>query len=151
MQKIYSASEKLFFNILIICVVSFIYFITIPINTNTLNLGLVFSIFYFGVNFYIGYRYNLNFLESLIVGTVGCGVGLFLSFFALYSQTILHMPHFATWLMAPYFLPTLSIVKIFTIPVTVEYSFILMLINVLLVIIGSFSKIIMYKFFTIFK
>lgn len=151
MKNVFIASQKLFFNILIICLLSYIYFTILPMNEITLTLGLIFCIFYFGCNFYTGYRYDLKLLEALIAGIIGCGIGIFLGIFAIYTQSILQNPDIAIWMIMPYFIPTLSITKIFSITVTLDYAFILMIINVLLVIIGSITKNIMNKFFTIFK
>ncbi|MGL6107702.1 hypothetical protein [Romboutsia sp.] len=151
MQNIFKASEKLFFSILIICLLSFLYFTTIPINEGTLLVGIIFSILYFGVNFYVGYRYNLNILEALIVGMIGCSIGIFFSFFALYAQVILERPHFAIWLTIPYFIPTMSLTKLIPMEITIDYSFCLMAINIILVIFGSISKNIMNKLSLQFK
>lgn len=151
MKKVLNASEKLFFNVLIICLISYIYFTILPINEVTLILGTIFCVFYFGCNFYTGYKYSFNILQAILVGLAGCGIGIFLAFFALYAQIVLKDTTFAIWLISPYIMPTLSIVKIFSTPINLDYSFILMFINILLVIIGSYSKKIMNKFFTIFK
>ena len=55
------------------------------------NLGLVFSFIYFGINLYIGYKYELSIIDSLIVGIAGSGMGIFFIFFSIYSQFILKM------------------------------------------------------------
>ena len=151
MQKLFSLSEKLFFNILFICLASFIYFIFLPMNETTISIGMIFCVLYFGMNFYTGYKYNLKITESIIVAIIGCGVGLFLSVFALYAQLILHSPNIATWITMPYYIPTLSLAKLFSINITLAYTFYLMIINILLVIIGACSRNIMNKFFSIYK
>ena len=107
--------------------------------------GTIFTLLYFGCNFYIGYRYKLNLLESMIVGISGCSMGMFLAFFALYAQLILNNSEFAIWLISPYFAPTISIINIFSIQVSLNYPFILMIINIILVVIGSIIKNIMNK------
>lgn len=145
MQKVFQAGEKLFFDILIICLVSFIYFNFLPMTNLTLTIGMIFAVIYIGVNFYVGYKYNLKFLESLIVGLIGCAMGLFLLFFSIYTQYILNSPNTALWIVMPYFSPTISIVKMFIKEITISYVMYLMLINVSMVIIGSFSKNIMNK------
>ncbi|MEG1311226.1 MAG: hypothetical protein RSD47_04375 [Romboutsia sp.] len=145
MQKVFHASEKLFFDILIICLVSFIYFNFIPMTKLTLIIGIIFTLVYFGVNFYVGYKYNLKLLDSLVVGVLGCGMGLFLLFFAIYTYCVLNSPDTALWIVTPYFIPTMSLIKIFFKEVTLSYVFYLMIINIVLVIIGSFSRKIMNK------
>ena len=145
MQKVFKAGEELFFDILLICLVSFIYFEFIPMNDIMLVIGVIFSILYFGVNIYIGYKYKLNISDSLMVGVIGCGVGLFLSLFSLYSQIILNSPNMALWIIKPYFIPTMSLIKLFINNISLSYVFILMLINILLVPIGSISKKFMNK------
>ncbi len=145
MQKVFKAGEELFFDILLICLVSFIYFEFIPMNDIMLIIGIIFSILYFGVNIYIGYKYKLNVTNSLMVGVIGCGVGLFLSIFSLYSQVVLNSPNMALWIVKPYFIPTMPLIKLFTSNISLSYVFILMVINILLVPIGSISKKIMNK------
>ena len=145
MQKVFKAGEELFFDILLICLVSFIYFEFIPMNDIMLIIGIIFSILYFGANIYIGYKYKLNITNSLMVGVIGCGVGLFLSIFSLYSQVVLNSPNMALWIVKPYFIPTMSLIKLFTSNISLSYVFILMVINILLVPIGSISKKIMNK------
>lgn len=145
MQKVFLAGEKLFFDILIICLVSFIYFNFLPMTDTTLTIGIIFSLLYVGVNFYIGYKYRLKFLESIIVGIIGCAMGLFLLFFSIYTQYILGDINSALWISAPYFIPTMSIIKIFIKEINIYYIPILMVINISMVIIGSFSKNIMNK------
>ena len=60
MKNVFNASEELFFDILIIALLSFLYFNYISMSKFTLLLGLIFSFIYFGVNFYIGYKYKLK-------------------------------------------------------------------------------------------
>ncbi|MBO3443136.1 hypothetical protein [Clostridium sp. CCUG 7971] len=146
MQKVFQAGEALFFDILIICLVSFIYFNFLPITNLTLTIGMVFAILYIGVNFYVGYKYNLKFLESLIVGLIGCSMGLFLLFFALYTQYILNSPNTALWIAMPYFSPTMSAIKMFIKEISISYVIYLMFINIAMVVMGSFSKFIINKF-----
>ena len=145
MKNVFRASEELFFYILIISLVSFIYFNYISMSEFTLLLGLLFSFIYFGVNFYIGYKYKLKFIESLIVGIIGSGMGIFFILFSLYAEFILKMPNFANWISTPYFIPTMSIVKLFSININYLYSPLLMIINIILVVIGSIIKNIMNK------
>ena len=145
MNNISKASEELFFDILIISLVSFIYFNYISMSEFTLLLGIILSFIYFGVNFFIGYKYKLKIINSLIVGIVGSGMGIFFIFFSIYAQFILKMPNFANWIAIPYFIPTMSIVKLFSIDINYLYAPILMIINIILVVIGSITKNIMNK------
>ena len=140
MKNVSKASEELFFGIIIISLVSFLYFNYISMNKFTLILGLVFSFIYFGINLYIGYKYKLSIIDSLIVGIAGSGMGIFFMFFSIYSQFILEMPNFANWVVMPYFIPTMSIVDLFSINITYLYSPTLFIINIFLVIIGSLLK-----------
>ncbi|WP_296647008.1 hypothetical protein [Romboutsia sp. 13368] len=145
MKNIFKASEELFFSILVIALVSFLYFNYISMNEFTLLLGLVFSCIYFLVNFYIGYKYKFKLMRALAVGTIGSAMGLFLIFFSLYAQFILDMPNFATWVVEPYFIPTMSIVKLFSIDINYLYAPLLVIINLFLVVAGSMLKNIMNK------
>ncbi len=145
MQKVFNAGEELFFDILVICLVSFIYFEFIPMTNTTILVGIVFSILYFGANIYVGYKYNLNLSDSLMVGVMGCGVGLFLSFFSIYAQIILNSPNMALWISKIYFIPTMSLIKLFLSNINLSYVFILMIINILLVVIGGIIKKLMNK------
>lgn len=145
MQKIFDASEKLFFNILIVCLISCIYFNIFPNNTTTIIIGLMFCITYFGSYFYTGYFSDLTIKESIIVGILGCGVGLFLGFFAIYTYYILKSPNIAIWMLMPYYSPSMSLVKIFDKQINFTYPFILMALNILFVTLGSISKKIMNK------
>ena len=64
---------------------------------------------------------------------------------------VLNNSSFAIWLISPYFAPTLSIINIFSISVNLSYPFILMIINILLVVLGSIASAIMNKFLNIFN
>jgi len=145
MKNVSKASEELFFTILITSLVSFLYFNYISINEFTLLLGLVFSFIYFGINFYIGYKYKLSIIYSLIVGIAGSSMGIFFIFFSIYSQFILNMPSFANWVVIPYFIPTMSIINLFSINITYLYAPILLIINIFLVVIGGCIKKLMNK------
>ena len=147
MKNVSKASEELFFDIIIISLVSFLYFNYISMNKFTLILGLVFSFIYFGINVYIGYKYKLSIIDSLIVGIAGSGMGIFFIFFSIYSQFILKNPNFANWVVMPYFIPTMSIVNLFSINITYLYAPILFIINIFLVVIGSQIKKLINKSF----
>ena len=110
MKTVSKATEELFFDILIIALISFLYFNYISMSEFTLLLGLIFFIF-----------------------------------FSLYAEFILKMPNFATWIAIPYFIPTMSIVKLFSININYLYAPVLMIINIILVVIGSITKNIMNK------
>ena len=62
-------------------------------------------------------------------------------FFSFYAQFILDMPNFANWIVEPYFISTMSIIKLFSININYMYAPLLMFINILLVIIGLLLKI----------
>lgn len=145
MQKAFNVGEKLFFDVLIICLVSFIYFKIVPMNEVTFSIGILICTFYFGVNFYTGYKYNLTTTEALFVGIMGCGVGIFLSFFAIYMHFILQSHNGAIWIAMPYIIPTTPIIKLFIKELSIVYVFELIFINVFLVIFGSFIRKIMNK------
>ncbi|MGL4912618.1 MAG: hypothetical protein ACRC3Y_09330 [Romboutsia sp.] len=145
MQKSFNVGEKLFFDVLIICLVSFVYFKVVPMNDITFFIGLIISIIYFGINFYMGYKYDLKASEALIVGIMGCGVGIFLSFFAIYTQLVLQNPNTAMWILMPYYSPTLPVIDLFIKDLSILYVLELMVVNILLVIAGSFTRKIMNK------
>ena len=146
MEKIFHTGEKIFFITLIICIVSSVYFTIVPLNYITLSIGFIFLVGYFGVNFYIGSTNDLNIREAIVVGLIGCGMGLFLLFFALYTDLILGNSQSALWLITPYFMPTMSLVRIFFEDITIAYPIVLMIINISLVLLGSITKKIMNKF-----
>ena len=146
MEKKFHTGEKIFFITLIICIVSSVYFTIVPLNYITLSIGFIFLVGYFGVNFYIGITNDLNIREAIVVGLIGCGMGLFLLFFALYTDLILGNSQSALWLITPYFMPTMSLVRIFFEDITIAYPIVLMIINISLVLLGSITKKIMNKF-----
>ena len=146
MEKIFHTGEKIFFITLIICIVSSVYFTIVPLNYITLSIGFIFLVGYFGVNFYIGITNDLNIREAIVVGLIGCGMGLFLLFFALYTDLILGNSQSALWLITPYFMPTMSLVRIFFEDITIAYPIVLIIINISLVLLGSITKKIMNKF-----
>lgn len=146
MEKIFHTGEKIFFITLIICIVSSVYFTIVPLNYITLSIGFIFLVGYFGVNFYIGSTNDLNIIEAIVVGLIGCGMGLFLLFFALYTDLILGNSQSALWLITPYFMPTMSLVRIFFEDITIAYPIVLIIINISLVLLGSITKKIMNKF-----
>ena len=146
MEKIFHTGEKIFFITLIICIVSSVYFTIVPLNYITLSIGFIFLVGYFEVNFYIGITNDLNIREAIVVGLIGCGMGLFLLFFALYTDLILGNSQSALWLITPYFMPTMSLVRIFFEDITIAYPIVLMIINISLVLLGSITKKIMNKF-----
>ena len=146
MEKIFHTGEKIFFITLIICIVSSVYFTIVPLNYITLSIGFIFLVGYYGVNFYIGITNDLNIREAIVVGLIGCGMGLFLLFFALYTDLILGNSQSALWLITPYFMPTMSLVRIFFEDITIAYPIVLMIINISLVLLGSITKKIMNKF-----
>ena len=146
MEKIFHTGEKIFFVTLIICIASSAYFTILPLNDITISIGSIFLVGYFGVNFYIGSTNDLNIIEAILVGIIGCSMGLFLLFFALYTEIILGDSQSAVWLITPYFMPTMSLVRIFFEDISIYYPIILMIINISLVPLGSITKKIMNKF-----
>ena len=145
MERIIKYGGKLFFGSLVICILSFFYFKLIPCTKISNLIGYIFLEAFLGYNFYIGYKYKLKFIDSLIVGIMGSGMGIFLIFFSFYAEFILKMPNFANWIAIPYFIPTMSIVKLFSININYLYAPVLMIINIILVVIGSITKNIMNK------
>ncbi|MBU5335956.1 hypothetical protein [Intestinibacter bartlettii] len=116
---------------------SFFYFKLIPYSQVSNLIGYVFLEVFLGYNFYIGYRYKLNIKESLIVGTLGCGFGIFLLFFATYTYYILQDVYWGIWMVEFYFLPTTSFINDFFNNMTLNYTVFLILFNILLVLLGS--------------
>lgn len=145
MQKAFDVGERLFFDVLIICLISSIYFKIVPMNEMTFFIGILICTAYFGVNFYVGYKYDLTTTQALITGTIGCGVGLFLSLFALYVHFVLQNPSGAIWFIMPYLAPTTPIIDLLVKDLSLLYLFELMFINIGLVTFGSFVKKIMKK------
>ncbi|MDO5010711.1 MAG: hypothetical protein Q4E31_07790 [Intestinibacter bartlettii] len=137
MERIIKYGGKLFFGSLIICILSFFYFKLIPYSQVSNLIGYVFLEVFLGYNFYIGYRYKLNIKESLIVGTLGCGFGIFLLFFATYTYYILQDVYWGIWMVEFYFLPTTSFINDFFNNMTLNYTVFLILFNILLVLLGS--------------
>ena len=89
MERIIKYGGKLFFGSLIICILSFFYFKLIPYSQISNLIGYIFLEIFLIYSFYIGYRYKLSIKESLMSGILGCGVGLFLLFFATYTYYII--------------------------------------------------------------
>lgn len=140
MQKIFDIGERLFFNNILICLLSYIYFNIIPINKVTLLFGFIFSILFFGINLYTGYDTELLLKESLIVGVMGCGLGIFLYLLSLYIHFIMNDPKDAAMLVEPYFSPTMSIIKVFFKKVDINYPIIIVAINTGLVVLGNLLR-----------
>ena len=88
MERIIKYGGKLFFGSLVICILSFFYFKLIPCTKISNLIGYIFLEAFLGYNFYIGYKYKLSIKESLIVGILGCGFGIFLLFFATFYKTL---------------------------------------------------------------
>lgn len=140
MNKAYEVGEKLFFCTLIICLISFIYFKIIPIYNNIYFVNLVICFTYFFINIYFGYKYNLKIKEGIIVGIMGCGVGLFLAFFALYIFFILKNSESAIQIVMPYLIPTKFIMDNLVQNIDLMYLFDIMIVNILLVVFGGIIK-----------
>ncbi|KMW27938.1 hypothetical protein HMPREF0977_00109 [Clostridium sp. 1_1_41A1FAA] len=113
MERIIKYGGKLFFGSLVICILSFFYFKLIPCTKISNLIGYIFLEAFLGYNFYIGYKYKLSIKESLIVGILGCGFGIFLLFFATYTYYILNDIYWSNWMVEFYFLPTMSFINDF--------------------------------------
>ncbi|MDY5211228.1 hypothetical protein [Intestinibacter sp.] len=137
MERIIKYGGKLFFGSLIICILSFFYFKLIPYSKVSNLIGYGFLEIFLGYSFYIGYRYRLSVKESLISGILGCGFGLFLLFFATYTYYILQDVYWGVWMVEFYFIPTMSLINDFFNNITLSYTVILIILNILLVLLGS--------------
>ncbi|SCH29859.1 Uncharacterised protein [uncultured Clostridium sp.] len=147
MEKIIHTGGKVFFTTLILSIISYLYFTILPLNYITIYIGCIFLVVYFGVNIYIGLTTNMDLIEAILVGTIGCSMGLFLLFFSLYSQLVLKNSDLALWIIKPYFIPTMSLINITSNNnITVIYPIILMIINISLVVVGNVIKKAMNKF-----
>ena len=137
MERIIKYGGKLFFGSLIICILSFFYFKLIPCGEISNLIGYIFLEIFLGYNFYIGYRYKLNFKESFIVGIFGSGFGIFLLFFASYTHYVIDEAYWAIWMMQFYFMPTMSFITDFSVNVSLGYVVFLINFSVLLVVLGA--------------
>ena len=137
MERIIKYGGKLFFGSLVICILSFFYFKLIPCTKISNLIGYIFLEAFLGYNFYIGYKYKLSIKESLIVGILGCGFGIFLLFFATYTYYILNDIYWSNWMVEFYFLPTMSFINDFFKDMTLIYTVSLIILNILLVFLGS--------------
>ena len=125
MERIIKYGGKLFFGSLVICILSFFYFKLIPCTKISNLIGYIFLEAFLGYNFYIGYKYKLSIKESLIVGILGCGFGIFLLFFATYTYYILNDIYWSNWMVE------------FFKDMTLIYTVSLIILNILLVFLGS--------------
>ncbi len=147
MEKIIHTGGKIFFTTLIISIISYLYFTILPLNDITIYIGCIFLVVYFGVNIYIGVTTNIDLIESIFVGIIGCSMGLFLLFFSLYSQIVLKNSYVALWIIKPYFIPTMSLIQLTSNNnITIIYPITLMIINISLVVMGNLIKKAMNKF-----
>lgn len=137
MERIIKYGGKLFFGSLVICILSFFYFKLIPCTKISNLIGYIFLEAFLGYNFYIGYKYKLSIKESLIVGILGCGFGIFLLFFATCTYYILNDIYWSNWMVEFYFLPTMSFINDFFKDMTLIYTVSLIILNILLVFLGS--------------
>ncbi|WP_455542253.1 hypothetical protein [Intestinibacter sp.] len=145
MERIIKYGGKLFFGSLIICILSFFYFKLIPYSEVSNLIGYIFLEIFLGYNFYIGYRYRLSIKESLISGILGCGFGIFLLFFATYTYYVLQDVYWGIWMVEFYFLPTVSFINDFFNSITLSYTVFLIIINILLVLLGSRARFVKEK------
>ena len=126
MERIIKYGGKLFFGSLVICILSFFYFKLIPCTKISNLIGYIFLEAFLGYNFYIG-----------------CGFGIFLLFFATYTYYVLNDIYWSNWMVEFYFLPTMSFINDFIKDMTLIYTVSLIIINILLVFLGS--RIIFFK------
>ena len=137
MERIIKYGGKLFFGSLIICILSFFYFKLIPYSQISNLIGYIFLEIFLIYSFYIGYRYKLSIKESLMSGILGCGVGLFLLFFATYTYYIID----TYWGM--------SLINDFFENITLSYTVVLIMLNIFLVLLGSRVRFIKEKIISI--
>ncbi|MGM9533992.1 MAG: hypothetical protein ACI3VR_02020 [Intestinibacter sp.] len=137
MERIIKYGGKLFFGSLIICILSFFYFKLIPCGEVSNLIGYVFLEVFLGYNFYVGYRYELNFKEAFIVGILGSGFGIFLLFFASYTHYVIDEAYWSIWMMQFYFMPTMSFIADFSVDVSLGYVVFLIIFSTVLVVLGA--------------
>ena len=148
MERIIKYGGKLFFGSLVICILSFFYFKLIPCTKISNLIGYIFLEAFLGYNFYIGYKYKLSIKESLIVGILGCGFGIFLLFFATYTYYIIDT-YWGIWMVEFYFIPTMSLINDFFENITLSYTVVLIMLNIFLVLLGSRVRFIKEKIISI--
>ena len=148
MERIIKYGGKLFFGSLIICILSFFYFKLIPYSQISNLIGYIFLEIFLIYSFYIFYRYKLSIKESLMSGILGCGVGLFLLFFATYTYYIIDT-YWGIWMVEFYFIPTMSLINDFFENITLSYTVVLIMLNIFLVLLGSRVRFIKEKIISI--
>ena len=148
MERIIKYGGKLFFGSLIICILSFFYFKLIPYSQISNLIGYIFLEIFLIYSFYIGYRYKLSIKETLMSGILGCGVGLFLLFFATYTYYIIDT-YWGIWMVEFYFIPTMSLINDFFENITLSYTVVLIMLNIFLVLLGSRVRFIKEKIISI--
>ena len=148
MERIIKYGGKLFFGSLIICILSFFYFKLIPYSQISNLIGYIFLEIFLIYSLYIGYRYKLSIKESLMSGILGCGVGLFLLFFATYTYYIIDT-YWGIWMVEFYFIPTMSLINDFFENITLSYTVVLIMLNIFLVLLGSRVRFIKEKIISI--
>lgn len=146
MKNTFDLGEKLFFNTLIICIISFIYFKIIEIESSNLIIEILFALFFFLTNFYYGYKYNLKCKESLIVGSMGAGLGIFLSFFSLCAHFLIEGSKSSISFSILYLSPIHSIFNYLSEYNSIVNVFTIIIINIFLVVIGGQLRNITNKF-----
>ena len=81
-------------------------------------------------------------------GMLGCGVGLFLLFFATYTYYIIDT-YWGIWMVEFYFIPTMSLINDFFENITLSYTVVLIMLNIFLVLLGSRVRFIKEKIISI--
>lgn len=137
MENILDIGVKACIRAISVALVASIYFYFVPTTDFTMNIGLLFLFAYLISFLYSGYEANVSFKDSFIVGIMASSFGVFLGIFAIYLYFVSEQPYMATWIMIPYFMPTMSIMKSWIKEINFAYPFILMAINIGIVVIGN--------------
>lgn len=151
MKNAFDLGEKLFFNTLIICIISFIYSNIIEVESSNLIIEILFALFFFLINFYYGYKYSLKLKESLIVGLMGAGLGIFLSFFSLCAYFLIENSKSSISFSVLYLSPIQLISNYLSGYNSIVNIFTIITINIFLVVIGGQLRNITNKFLNNFK
>jgi hypothetical protein len=137
MVKILDIGGNLFFRIVELIILATIYFYVFPVSSIIINIGFIFSIAFYSIFFYYGYKSKMGFTKGLLIGAVGSLVAFTFGFFALYLYLVSDKPATAIWLMYPWIAPTISITKILPNSINDFYPIISVSISILLTGIGS--------------
>ena len=137
MVKILDIGGNLFFRTVEIMILAAIYFYVLPANSVIINIGFIFSIAFYSMFFYYGYKSKMGFKNGLLIGAVGSLVAFTFGFFALYLYLVSDKPAAAMWVIQPWIIPTISITKLLPNNLNNFYPIISLAIAILLTGIGS--------------